>query len=241
MPTDLPSAPLSIQERRLHIQAQFERLRTLFNAPEQRTALVAGVRELYADLFLLEFLEREAEARHSMENTIRARMMQALESSVAETAVPTRPIETAPASSPSTEVAYRSEIVVVPIPQGPPVTRKEEPQTQVESPPPPIFAEPVAHPVAHPMASEEPIQRPPTAWELGLNDRIAFTQQLFGGRAEDYHRALSQLGTLGSASEARTFVNEQLRPDYNWSSMEAQEQLERLFELIEARFGGSSY
>ncbi|MBI1315914.1 hypothetical protein GC167_03530 [bacterium] len=238
MPTDPTSHPISIQERRLLVEAQFDRLRAQFRDPGQRSALVSGLRALYAEVLLLDFLEREAEARLEMEHAIRARMMQALESSVSETAVPTSTPETVPPSAPAAETTLRPEIVVVPVPQGPPVVRREEPQP--EAPRPEIAASTAS---THAKEAEKPERphhtpRPPASWELGLNDRIAFTQQLFGGQAEDYHRALSQLGTLASAAEARKFVNEQLRPDYNWTSLEAQEQLERLFELIEARFGG---
>ena len=70
---------------------------------------------------------------------------------------------------------------------------------------------------------------------LGLNDRIAFEKHLFGGSSEDLNRVLSQLNTLNSYSEARNFINDLVKPDYNdWKNKDEYE--ERFMDIVEKRF-----
>ncbi|OYQ47968.1 hypothetical protein CHU92_00885, partial [Flavobacterium cyanobacteriorum] len=70
---------------------------------------------------------------------------------------------------------------------------------------------------------------------LGLNDRIAFEKNLFGGSGEDLNRVISQLNTLNTFREAQDFINDLVKPDYNnWKGKEEYE--ERLMELVEKRF-----
>ncbi|NHN27403.1 hypothetical protein FIA58_017115 [Flavobacterium jejuense] len=70
---------------------------------------------------------------------------------------------------------------------------------------------------------------------FGLNDRIAFEKKLFGGSAQDLNRVLSQLNTFDSFEEARSFINEFVRPDYNnWDGKEEYET--RFLEIIERKF-----
>jgi hypothetical protein len=70
---------------------------------------------------------------------------------------------------------------------------------------------------------------------LGLNDRIAFEKNLFGGSGEDLNRVLSQLNTFNSLSEARNFIDDLVKPDYNnWKNKEEYE--ERFMAIVEKRF-----
>ena len=70
--------------------------------------------------------------------------------------------------------------------------------------------------------------------QIGLNDRIAFVKNLFGGSQEDFNRVVSQLNTYTTEKEAKKFINKMVKPDYNWSE---QEELEtRFMEIIERRF-----
>lgn len=71
--------------------------------------------------------------------------------------------------------------------------------------------------------------------EVGLNDRLAFVKHLFGGQQEDFNRVLSQLNTAGSYAEAADFVQNLVKPEYNWADKEEYE--ERLMELIRQKFG----
>jgi len=70
---------------------------------------------------------------------------------------------------------------------------------------------------------------------VGLNDRLAFIKHLFDGQIEDYTRVLSQINTLESYEEAQSFLNAQVKPDYNhWENKEVY--AERFMNIIEKRF-----
>lgn len=70
---------------------------------------------------------------------------------------------------------------------------------------------------------------------IGLNDRLAFVNHLFEGQAEDYSRVLSQINTLNSYEEARTFIENRVKPDYNfWKDKE--EISTRFMMIIEKNF-----
>lgn len=70
--------------------------------------------------------------------------------------------------------------------------------------------------------------------QIGLNDRIAFVKHLFEGSQEDFNRVLSQLNSFKTEKEAKEFLFNLVKPDYNWSDKEEYEQ--RLINLIERRF-----
>ncbi len=70
---------------------------------------------------------------------------------------------------------------------------------------------------------------------LGLNDRIAFMNHLFDGSQEDLNRVLSQINTFESFSEAETFIEQMVKPDYNWSQKEEFEM--RFMDRVRQRFG----
>lgn len=70
---------------------------------------------------------------------------------------------------------------------------------------------------------------------IGLNDKIAFEQNLFGGSSEDFNRVVSQISTFDSLSEAKVFINEMVKPDYNnWINKE--EFADRFMEIVESKF-----
>ena len=70
--------------------------------------------------------------------------------------------------------------------------------------------------------------------QIGLNDRIAFVKHLFDDSQEDFNRVISQLNSFSSEQEAKEFVENFVKPDYNWEGKEEYE--ERLFGLIERKF-----
>ncbi|TRW22430.1 hypothetical protein FMM05_18170 [Flavobacterium zepuense] len=73
------------------------------------------------------------------------------------------------------------------------------------------------------------------AISLGLNDRIAFEKNLFGGSSDDLNRVVSQLNTLNTYQEAKDFIDDLVKPDYNnWKGKEEYE--ERFMVLVEKRF-----
>lgn len=70
---------------------------------------------------------------------------------------------------------------------------------------------------------------------IGLNDRIAFEKRLFGGSPDDFNRVLSQLNTFDSFEEAKGFIEDFVKPDYdNWNGKEEYET--RFLEIIEKKF-----
>ncbi|MFT5750726.1 MAG: hypothetical protein ACI828_000029 [Flavobacteriales bacterium] len=72
--------------------------------------------------------------------------------------------------------------------------------------------------------------------KIGLNDRITFVKHLFNGSTEDYNRVLSQLSTFQTKEEAKQFVADMIKPDYNnWKGKELQE--EKFLDIIDSKFG----
>lgn len=70
---------------------------------------------------------------------------------------------------------------------------------------------------------------------IGLNDRIGFVNNLFGGSNEDYNRVVSQLNTFDTYNEAVAFIEDFVKPDYNnWEGVE--DYVERFLEIIENKF-----
>lgn len=72
-------------------------------------------------------------------------------------------------------------------------------------------------------------------FHIDLNDRIAFTKNLFGNSTEDYSRVLNQLMTFDSYSEANDFIENMVKPDYNnWEGKD--DYAERFMGIIEKKF-----
>lgn len=73
------------------------------------------------------------------------------------------------------------------------------------------------------------------ALQIGLNDKIAFIKHLFYGKNGDYDRVVSQLNTAASFAEAKTFIQDIVKPDYNhWTGKEDYE--ERFMQIVESKF-----
>ncbi len=73
------------------------------------------------------------------------------------------------------------------------------------------------------------------AINIGMNDRIAFVKHLFADSNEDFNRVISQLNTFSSAIEAKDFIEEIIKPDYNnWIGSE--EYAERFLEIVANKF-----
>ncbi|KRD62539.1 hypothetical protein ASE40_01740 [Flavobacterium sp. Root935] len=72
-------------------------------------------------------------------------------------------------------------------------------------------------------------------FHIDLNDRIAFTKNLFGNSTEDYSRVLNQLMTFDSYDEAKEFIENMVKPDYNnWEGKD--DYAERFLGIIEKKF-----
>ncbi|TDO98521.1 hypothetical protein [Flavobacterium sp. 245] len=72
-------------------------------------------------------------------------------------------------------------------------------------------------------------------FHVDLNDRIAFTKNLFGNSTEDYSRVLNQLLTFDTYGEAQEFIENMVKPDYNnWEGKD--DYAERFLGIIEKKF-----
>ena len=70
---------------------------------------------------------------------------------------------------------------------------------------------------------------------IGLNDRIAFLKHLFENNTDDYTRVLSQINSMTTFQESVSFVEKNIKPDYNnWDGKE--EYVDRFLSIIEKRF-----
>lgn len=70
---------------------------------------------------------------------------------------------------------------------------------------------------------------------FGLNDRIGFEKNLFGGSSEDMNRVISQISTFDTFEEASDFIEDMVKPDYNnWDGKE--DYALRFIEIVEKKF-----
>lgn len=70
--------------------------------------------------------------------------------------------------------------------------------------------------------------------QVGLNDRIAFVKHLFNFDQSNFNSVLSQLNSFKTENEAKEFIHNKVKPDYDWTGKEEYE--ERLITLIERKF-----
>ena len=71
--------------------------------------------------------------------------------------------------------------------------------------------------------------------QIGLNDRLAFINNLFDQSEGDYQRVISQVQTLSSWEEAQNFIEQMVKPDYDF--WEGKEEFEaRFLKCLESNF-----
>lgn len=76
-------------------------------------------------------------------------------------------------------------------------------------------------------------EKPKLDFKLDLNDRIAFTKELFGGSQTQLNEAMQRLNGFRTADEAKEYLSE-LYYDRNWKKADAYAQ--RLWSLVENKF-----
>ena len=70
---------------------------------------------------------------------------------------------------------------------------------------------------------------------IDLNDRLAFIKNLFDSNEDDYQRVISQLSTFQNWDEAKSFINEFIKPDYKyWKGKDVFEK--RFLSLVKNNF-----
>ncbi|WP_136666643.1 hypothetical protein [Flavobacterium sp. H122] len=70
---------------------------------------------------------------------------------------------------------------------------------------------------------------------LTLNDRVAFEKNLFDGSTADLNRVISQIATFDTYEDAKNFIEEMVKPDYNdWAGKD--EFASRFMEFVQSKF-----
>lgn len=70
---------------------------------------------------------------------------------------------------------------------------------------------------------------------IGLNDRLAFVNHLFGGSSEAFNQTLSKLNRMESQEQSLAYIANQVKPEFNnWQGKETYE--ERFTAFITKRF-----
>ena len=70
---------------------------------------------------------------------------------------------------------------------------------------------------------------------ISSSDRIDFEQQLFANSSEDFNRVISQLSTFDNFAEAKDFIDQIVKPDYNnWA--DNADIANRFIDIIENKF-----
>ena len=70
--------------------------------------------------------------------------------------------------------------------------------------------------------------------QIGLNDRIAFVNNLFNYSQADFNKILSTLNDFENRKEAFDFINYTVKPKYNWNGKE--DLVERFLTIIERKY-----
>ncbi len=70
--------------------------------------------------------------------------------------------------------------------------------------------------------------------QIGLNDRIAFVNNLFNFSQADFNKVLGTLNDFDDKKEAFDFINYTVKPKYNWSGKE--DLIDRFLAIIERKY-----
>lgn len=127
--------------------------------------------------------------------------------------------------------------VPVEIPQAPPIPQVSNDIEDLEKltadfQTMPEFERKVNNEVDKPVSLNDRLNK---GFSIGMNDRLGFVKHLFAGNHNDLDRVMSQLSTMASLDDAKAFVENMVKPDYNnWSGKENYE--ERFMELLTRKF-----
>ena len=76
-------------------------------------------------------------------------------------------------------------------------------------------------------------EKPKKDFKLDLNDRIAFTKELFGGSQTELNEAIKILNSFKSVDEAKEYLSD-LYYQKNWKKSD--DYAQRLWALVENKF-----
>ncbi len=225
--------------------------------PEALPEQLTRVQMLYERLLLLNYLEEqesntaETEASYGSSPEVQSQPQAGQETAAAPETKEQDSVSQTPAPEAQPEVPPAPKTAQEPVEE--PVQNRPDPVKNETAPEPQEHAKGLEKPAAkqeqpeklkpYTPSAEEPTKNKASLndrlaqgnIEIGLNDRIAFVNQLFEGNQQDFIRVLSQLNTFTSVQEAEVFLEQLVKPDYNWEDKE--EYVERLVELVRVKLG----
>jgi hypothetical protein len=137
----------------------------------------------------------------------------------------------APTPVPTPEPAVTPEPAPAPAPTPEPTPAAPAAPVPAETPEP---ASTVASKAASGQTKGRSLNARFANFSLGLNDRLAFSKHLFNDNQEDLARVVNQLNTYETYEESVAFIEQMIKPDYDWSAKKDYE--ERFLNLIKLRF-----
>ena len=140
----------------------------------------------------------------------------------------------APAATPEQEPAATPEHEPAETPEPAPFVAPAPESAPSEPAATPAEASTVASKAASGQAKGRSLNARFANFSLGLNDRLAFSKHLFNDNPEDLARVVNQLNTYETYEDSLAFIEEMIKPDYDWSAKQDYE--ERLRNLIKLRF-----
>jgi hypothetical protein len=196
-------------------------------------AALAKAQEEAQTVAKAQFAQAQADVEAALADAVALRV-----DAVAQEPVRHEPASQAPTSQePAMQEPAKLEPVVEPVAD----SVQESPyELEQESATISMQAQPEPQTPSAPAASEQPrgpqrsVNSSYASLNAGLNDRLAFVKNLFGGDDHDYQRVVAYLSTLESKSECETFIVEALQPEYDWSA--CPDVAERFLKLVYARF-----
>lgn len=69
---------------------------------------------------------------------------------------------------------------------------------------------------------------------IGLNDKFWFINELFDGKGEPYNDMIDKVNSIGSYTDALTYIEGEVKPNFDWS--EKNKTIEKLLKLIYRRY-----
>jgi len=132
-----------------------------------------------------------------------------------------------------TEPVAATPVAATPAPVAAPTETKSAPSAPTTSAAP-AASETVASKAASGQPKGKSLNARFSNFSLGLNDRLAFSKHLFNDNPEDLARVVNQLNTLESFEESVDFIENMVKPEYDWSTKQDYE--ERFLNLIRLRF-----
>lgn len=152
---------------------------------------------------------------------------------VAPAPVAYEPIAPAPVYTEPAAAEPAAPVAATPAPVAAPTETKSAPSAPTTSAAP-AASETVASKAASVQPKGKSLNARFSNFSLGLNDRLAFSKHLFNDNPEDLARVVNQLNTLESFEESVDFIENMVKPEYDWSAKQDYE--ERFLNLIRLRF-----